>query len=85
MSTSVRLPLRLEQALAQYCVEHRRTKSEVIVELLERHLARDSGARSAYELACEAGFIGAIDEEPEPASSRKVKALIARKHHRAPE
>ena len=36
MTTTVRLPPRVEQALATYCVEARRTKSEVIVELLEQ-------------------------------------------------
>ena len=36
MTTTVRIPPRLEQALARYCVETRRSKSEVIIELLEK-------------------------------------------------
>lgn len=36
MPTTVRLPLRVEQALAQYCFEMKKTKSEVIVDLLNQ-------------------------------------------------
>lgn len=42
MTTTVRLPLRLEQMLARYCVEHRRGKSEVIIELLEERFATEA-------------------------------------------
>ena len=60
MTTTVRLPLRVEQALATYCVEARRTKSEVIVELLEQRFMGTQTERTPYELAREAGFIGCI-------------------------
>lgn len=60
MTTTVRLPLRVEQALATYCVEAKRTKSEVIVELLEQRFMGTETERTPYELAQEAGFIGCI-------------------------
>ncbi len=55
MTTTVRLPLRVEQALATYCVEAKRTKSEVIVELLEQRFMGTQTGRTPYELAQEAG------------------------------
>ncbi|MDO8789293.1 MAG: hypothetical protein Q7J42_14575 [Sulfuritalea sp.] len=60
MTTTVRLPLRVEQALATYCVEAKRTKSEVIVELLEQRFTGTQAERTPYELAQEAGFIGCL-------------------------
>ena len=60
MTTTVRLPHRVEQALATYCVEAKRTKSEVIVELLEQRFMGTQTERTPYELAREAGFIGCV-------------------------
>ncbi len=51
MTTTVRLPLRLEQTLGRYCVEHRRSKSEVIIELLEQRFSAQSGSRAKDAIA----------------------------------
>lgn len=85
MTTTVRIPLRLEQALARYCLETRRSKSEVIIELLEQRFAVAQPEKSAYELACETGFIGSLSAADDLASHAKARSreAIARKHGRA--
>jgi predicted DNA-binding protein len=85
MTTTVRLPPRVEQALASYCVESRRTKSEVIVELLEQRFMGTDSERTPYELAQEAGFIGCVegDGKKQAAAKDRVKAAIRSKHGRA--
>ena len=87
MTTTVRIPLRLEQALARYCVETRRSKSEVIIELLENRFTAESPSKTPYELACDAGFVGALSLEENAAENSRnaVRTAIARKHGRAPE
>lgn len=85
MPTTVRLPLRIEQALARYCVEHKCSKSEVIISLLEAHLSTSGPDKNPYELACKAGFIGAVsDADPQLSSHTQQSArdAIARKHAR---
>jgi len=84
MPTTVRIPHRLEEALAQYCVETRRSKSEVIIELLEQRFAAEPAAESSYDLAVKAGFIGSFASEPDAVGSTKerVKTAIRRKHRR---
>lgn len=87
MTTTVRLPARVEQALASYCVEARRTKSEVIVELLEQRFMGTQTERTPYELAQEAGFIGCVaggnSRKPAAGSSKqRVVAAIRKKHGR---
>lgn len=83
MTTTVRLPLRVEQALATYCVESKRTKSEVIVELLEQRFMGTDTERTPYELAQEAGFIGCVAAAPQPGSTKaRVAAAIRKKHGR---
>jgi hypothetical protein len=89
MTTTVRLPLRVEEALAIYCTSTRRTKSEVIVELLEQRLMGTPSERTPYELACEAGFIGCIDQDDGKVkpSTLPIKARVAaavRAKHRRP-
>ncbi len=85
MTTTVRLPLRLEQTLGRYCVEHRRSKSEVIIELLEQRFSAEPTEKTPYELACESGFLGSldIDEDTSSQSGSRAKDAIARKHGRA--
>lgn len=85
MTTTVRIPDRLEQTLAQYCVETRRSKSEVIIELLEQRFATQTAAKSPYEVACDAGFIGSFASEESSATGTKarVKAAIRQKHGRS--
>ncbi len=39
MTLSVRLPTRVEQQLAAYCVEHNATKSALVQSLIEQFLA----------------------------------------------
>ena len=87
MTTTVRLPLRVEQALATYCVETKRTKSEVIVELLEQRFAGTDTERTPYELAQEAGFIGCLSGKsagklPSGSAKERVAAAIRKKHGR---
>ena len=87
MTTTVRIPQRLEQALACYCVETRRSKSEVIIELFESRFTAESSVKTPYELACETGFIGALslDENAAENSRNTVRVAIASKHGRQPE
>lgn len=87
MTTTVRLPPRVEQALASYCLEKRRTKSEVIVALLEERLlgSNDAGAQvSAFEHAQAAGFIGSVEGSRNSAARAKqlVRQKIRAKHTR---
>lgn len=91
MTTTVRLPLRVEQALAIYCVEAKRTKSEVIVELLEQRFMGTDTERTPYELAQDAGFIGCLSgksagkvvSKPKAGSTKeRVAAAIRNKHGR---
>ena len=92
MTTTVRLPLRVEQALATYCVEARRTKSEVIVELLEQRFMGTQAERTPYELAQEAGFIGCLSGKGTSGgkaaaagtTKQRVVAAIQRKHGKKP-
>ena len=86
MTTTVRLPLRVEQALATYCVEAKRTKSEVIVELLEQRFMGTQTERTPYELAQEAGFIGCLSGKGKATGGTKerVVAAIRKKHGKKP-
>lgn len=89
MTTTVRLPLRVEQALATYCVEARRTKSEVIVELLEQRFTGTAAERTPYELAQEAGFIGCLSgksagKAKAGSTKERVVAAIRKKHGKKP-
>jgi Arc/MetJ-type ribon-helix-helix transcriptional regulator len=56
MPISVRLPPRVEQKLADYCVSRKVTKSEAVKRALEEMLDRSSGKASAFQLG--RGFIG---------------------------
>jgi hypothetical protein len=89
MTTTVRLPLRVEQALATYCVEAKRTKSEVILELLEQRFMGTQTERTPYELAQEAGFIGCVGgagagktagKARAGSTKERVAAAIRKKH-----
>ncbi|MBL8414039.1 MAG: hypothetical protein JNM42_06355 [Propionivibrio sp.] len=84
MTTTVRIPDRLEQMLAQYCVETRRSKSGVIIELLEQRFSSEPAAKSPYEIACEAGFIGsfASGKTSTTRSKELVRVAIRKKHGR---
>jgi hypothetical protein len=84
MTATVRLPPRVEQALAEYCVTHRKTKSAVILESLEKHLAVSAEQKKTpYELAMEVGFIGCFEGSGETGNYKeRVKRAIRAKHKR---
>lgn len=85
MTTTVRLPLRVEQTLAEYCIAQRKTKSEVIVEALDRLLDAAAPVRkkTPYEIAMEVGFIGCFEGSGETGNYKeRVKAAIRAKHKR---
>lgn len=50
MTLTVRLPDRVEQELAEYCVKRRITKSEAVKQALMDLLAANTGKPSAYDL-----------------------------------
>ncbi|GHU05518.1 hypothetical protein FACS1894158_08560 [Betaproteobacteria bacterium] len=87
MTTTVRLPLRVEEALTTYCVNTRRSKSEVIIDSLERFFSEENAGKEAqtpYELAVSAGFIGTLelDENAASESRARIRAKLAEKHNR---
>lgn len=53
MPISVRLPLRVEQKLAEYCVSNKVTRSEAVKRALQQLLDTNSGKPSPYELGRE--------------------------------
>lgn len=53
MPISVRLPSRVEQELADYCVAHKVTRSEAVKRALEQLLERSAGRQSPYDLGRE--------------------------------
>lgn len=53
MPVSVRLPLRVEQKLADYCVSHKVTRSDAIKQALEQMLEASAGRPSPYDLGRE--------------------------------
>ena len=84
MTTSVRLPNRVEQALAAYCVETRRSKSEVIIELLEQRFSLAETEATPFERAEAAGFIGCVEGEEATGSYKdRARAAIQAKHRPA--
>ena len=50
MTLTVRLPDRVEQELAEYCVKHRLTKSGAVKRALEQLLAASAGKPTPYDL-----------------------------------
>lgn len=53
MPVSVRLPPRVEQKLAEYCVSHGITKSEAVKQAIENLLEARTGKLSPYDLGRE--------------------------------
>lgn len=47
---NARIPKRVEQKLAEYCVRHGVTRSEAVVQALEHHLDSEAGGVSPYSL-----------------------------------
>ena len=50
MTLTVRLPDRVEQELAEYCVKHRLTKSGAVRRALEQLLAASAGKPTTYDI-----------------------------------
>jgi Arc/MetJ-type ribon-helix-helix transcriptional regulator len=50
MTVTVRLPLMLEQELADYCVERGITRSEAVKQAISRLVAAERDAPAAYDL-----------------------------------
>jgi predicted DNA-binding protein len=49
MTLSVRIPDKVEQELAEYCVKHRLTKSEAVKQALEKLLDESGTPPNAYK------------------------------------
>jgi hypothetical protein len=75
MPLSVRIPARVEQELADYCVKNGVSKSDAVKEALEQFLSGEGAERSPYELLKD--LIG--PERDEAASedvARRAKKLL---------
>lgn len=75
MPISVRLPPRVEQKLADYCVSHRVTKSEAVKRALEQMLANKDRDASPYELGREF-FERNLRAKPTRDVARRSKRLL---------
>jgi len=76
MPLSVRLPLRVEQKLEEYCVSHKVTRSEAVKRALEQ-LFDDTGVQpSAWQLGKR--FIGSDKRQGDVArhSKRLLRELV---------
>ena len=73
MTLTVRLPLRVEERLANYCVERGATKSAVVQSLIEDFLGRQAEGE-AHPLAAQP-FVG-CDEGTGEDISGNVKAIL---------
>lgn len=75
MAISVRLPSRVEQKLADYCVSHRVTKSAAVKRALEQMLEARTGKPSPYELGREF-FERNLRTAPKRDVARHTKRLL---------
>jgi len=75
MPISVRLPPRLEQKLAEYCVSQKVTKSEAIKRALEQLLEATQGLASPYDLGREF-FERNLRTRPTRDVARNTKRLL---------
>jgi predicted DNA-binding protein len=76
MTLTVRLPLRVEEKLAAYCMERGATKSAVVQSLIEDFLGRESELE-AHPLAAQP-FVGCDEGSGEDVSGN-IKALLKRR------
>jgi hypothetical protein len=79
MTLTVRLPDKVEQELADYCVKYRVTKSEAVKRALKELLTANSG-KSAYEMGKDL-FGPQTDAKPVEDVARHSKRLL-REHFR---
>ena len=75
MPISVRLPPRVEQKLAEYCVSHKVTKSEAVKRALVQMLEAKAGRESPYELGREF-FERNLRAKPTQDIARHTKRLL---------
>lgn len=52
-TVNARVPLRVEQKLAEYCAKHGVTRTEAVVRALDAYLDREAGGVDAYSLAAD--------------------------------
>ena len=50
---TARIPLRVEEKLAEYCAKRGATRTEAIVRALDDYLDKDTGGASPYSLAAD--------------------------------
>ena len=76
MPLSVRLPLRVEQELAEYCVSHKVSKSEAVKRALEQLFAESGAQPSAWRLGKR--FMGSDKRQGDIArhSKRLLRELV---------
>lgn len=77
MALTVRLPLRVEQELKNYCVTRRITKSDAVKQALERLLSDTAGQATPYELGMD-GF--GADHSRQGDIARNTKRLIQERY-----
>jgi hypothetical protein len=75
MTLSVRVPLRVEQELAEYCAKNKVSKSEAVNRALEEFLAAKKGTPSPYELGSDL-FGPQTDDAPSEDIARHSKHLL---------
>lgn len=80
MTLTVRLPDRVEQELAEYCLKRRITKSEAVKQALTGLLAANAGKPSAYDLGKDL-FGPQTDAAPTEDIARHSQRLL-REHFR---
>jgi hypothetical protein len=80
MTLTVRLPDRVEQELAEYCVKHRITKSEAVKQALMDLLAVNAGKPSAYDLGKD--LFGPHTDAPPTADIARHSTRLLREHFR---
>src|SRR5439155_24263361 len=84
MPISVRLPPRVEQKLAEYCVSHKVTRSEAVKQALARLL--DTGAEKASPWELRADIMGPHERvKPTEDLARQSKLLLRERSRGAAE
>ena len=81
MPVSVRLPLQVEEDLAEYCVRHQSTRSEVIQTALTEYLSRADAPRGRHPLL-DHPFTGGGVAEPSSGVTADKAAVRAAAHAR---
>jgi Arc/MetJ-type ribon-helix-helix transcriptional regulator len=83
MTLTVRLPLRVEQQLAEYCVTRKVSKSEVVKEALGALLAQTRSAPAAYALGKDLFNADDTSEKQHIAYSKEnLRAIVRSRGHR---